>query len=112
MNVGNLYDTLGTSQQRVLIHETSHVWQGKNSTFALTYVFNSVLNQCLHGNGAYSHTPGQPWKSCNAEQQVQIIELGQKMVVKNRRLPQPPELGRRGRWAEALPACLRACPCS
>jgi hypothetical protein len=74
MNVGNLYGMLGTSQQRVLIHETSHIWQGKNSTLALTYVFNSVLNQCLHGIGAHSYTAGQPWKSYNAEQQAMIIE--------------------------------------
>jgi hypothetical protein len=58
INVGRFYGTLATSDQRLLIHETSHVWQGKNSRFAnsrfaLTYVFNSVFNQCLHGSGAY-----------------------------------------------------------
>jgi hypothetical protein len=74
INVGAFYSTLATSDQRLLIHETSHVWQGKNSRFALTYVFNSVLSQCLHGSGAYSYTAGQPWKSYNPEQQAMIIE--------------------------------------
>jgi hypothetical protein len=48
--------------------------RGKNSRLALTYVFNSVLNQCLHGSGAYSYTAGQPWRSYDAEQQAMIIE--------------------------------------
>lgn len=74
MNVGQYYGTLGTSHQRLLVHETTHVWQGKNSTLALTYVFSSVLNQGLHGNGAYSYTVGQPWKSYNAEQQAALVE--------------------------------------
>jgi hypothetical protein len=74
INVGRFYGALTTTRQGLLIHETSHVWQGKNSTFALTYVFNSVLSQCLHGVRAYSYTAGQPWKSYNAEQQAMIIE--------------------------------------
>ena len=74
MNVGRDYNTLGSSQQRLLVHETTHVWQGKNSTLALTYVFSSVLNQGLHGGGAYSYTAGQPWRSYNAEQQASIVE--------------------------------------
>jgi hypothetical protein len=74
MNVGKDYNTLGTSQQRLLVHETTHVWQGKNSTMALTYVFSSVLNQGLHGGAAYSYVAGQPWRSYNAEQQASIVE--------------------------------------
>jgi len=74
MNVGADYDTLGTSQQRLLVHETTHVWQGKNSTLALTYVFSSVINQGLYGGSAYSYTAGQPWRSYNAEQQASIVE--------------------------------------
>ena len=74
MNVGRDYNTLGSSQQRLLVHETTHVWQGKNSTLALTYVFSSVLNQGLHGGGAYSYSAGQPWRSYNAEQQASIVE--------------------------------------
>ena len=72
MNVGADYDTLGTSQQRLLVHETTHVWQGKNSTLALTYVFSSVINQGLYGGSAYSYTAGQPWRSYNAEQQALV----------------------------------------
>jgi hypothetical protein len=45
MNVGSSYNTLGVGDQRLLVHETTHVWQGKNSTFAMSYVFSSVLNQ-------------------------------------------------------------------
>jgi hypothetical protein len=74
MNVGNSYSTLASKDQTMLVHETAHVWQGKNSLFATTYVFSSLLNQCLHGVRAYVYTPGQPWKSYNAEQQAQIIE--------------------------------------
>lgn len=54
INAGKSYNTLVTSDQRLLIHEGTHVWQGRNSTFAMTYVFNSVLNQGIHGAGAYS----------------------------------------------------------
>ena len=74
MNVGNSYNTLGSGDQRLLVHEMTHVWQGKNSTFAMSYVFGSVLNQAMHGSGAYSYTAGQPWKSYNAEQQATIVE--------------------------------------
>jgi hypothetical protein len=74
MNVGKDYNALGTSQQHLLVHETTHVWQGKNSTLALTYVFSSLLNQGLHGSAAYTYTPGQPWRSYNAEQQAAIVE--------------------------------------
>lgn len=74
INVGSSYSTLGTKDQALLVHETAHVWQGKNSTLALTYVFSSALNQCVHGARAYSYAVGQPWKSYNAEQQASLIE--------------------------------------
>jgi hypothetical protein len=74
MNVGRDYGVLTTSRQHLLIHETTHVWQGKNSSLALSYVFDSVLKQGLHGAMAYSFKPGQPWKSYNAEQQAAIVE--------------------------------------
>jgi hypothetical protein len=74
MNVGDDYDKLATTEQRLLVHETTHVWQGKNSTFALSYVFSSLLHQALDGSGAYAYTPGQPWGSYNAEQQASIVE--------------------------------------
>ena len=74
MNVGKDYNSLLTSQRHLLVHETAHVWQGKNSTLALSYVFDSVLKQGLQGPAAYSYSPGQPWRSYNAEQQASLIE--------------------------------------
>lgn len=74
LNMGRYYNTLASSDQRLLIHEMTHVWQGKNSTFALAYVFNSVLKQGVQGGAAYSYTAGQPWRSYNAEQQASIVE--------------------------------------
>jgi len=73
INAGDEYDALATSSQDTLVHETTHVWQGKNSTFALSYVFNSVYNQCVMAN-AYAYAPGKPWKSYNVEQQASIVE--------------------------------------
>jgi hypothetical protein len=73
INVGDDYHSLTGSARNVLVHETAHVWQGKNSTFALSYVFNSVYNQCVRAN-AYAYTAGQPWSSYNVEQQASIVE--------------------------------------
>jgi hypothetical protein len=74
MNVGSDYATLGTgANQRLLVHETAHVWQGKNSTFALSYVFSSLVNQCFRDD-AYAYTAGRTWSSYNAEQQASIVE--------------------------------------
>jgi hypothetical protein len=64
----------------LLVHETTHVWQGRNSAFALSYVFGSAYSQCVAAlsgattSGAYAATPGQPWGSYNPEQQAQIVE--------------------------------------
>ena len=74
MNVGSAYADMSSSNTDLLVHETSHVWQGKNSLFALSYVFNSALHQCIRGNAAYNYTTGQAWSSYNAEQQASIIE--------------------------------------
>lgn len=73
INAGDEYDSLVTTSQDTLVHETTHVWQGKNSTFALSYVFNSIYSQCTLAN-AYAYSPGQPWKSYNVEQQASIVE--------------------------------------
>jgi hypothetical protein len=73
INVGDEYDSLTTSGRDTLVHETTHVWQGKNSTFALSYVFDSVWNQCVLKN-AYAYTPGDPWASYNVEQQASIVQ--------------------------------------
>lgn len=64
-----------TKHPGLLVHEVTHVWQGKNSAFALTYVLDSALAQCLLGStAAYTVTPGDPWRSYNAEQQASIVE--------------------------------------
>ena len=73
INVGADYGALDGSSKDVLVHETAHVWQGKNSVFALSYVFNSVYNQCVRAN-AYAYSPGQAWSSYNVEQQASIVE--------------------------------------
>lgn len=74
INVGDAYSTLTTSDQDTLVHETAHVWQGHNSRFALSYVFNSVYNQCKSAKSAYSYSAGMPWQSYNVEQQASIVE--------------------------------------
>lgn len=75
INVGSSkYDEMATTHSALLVHETMHVWQGKNSTFALSYVFNSVINQCMSGQGAYSYSLGQDWSSYGVEQQAKIVE--------------------------------------
>jgi len=87
MNVGSGYDLgddgngMASGDRRLLlVHETAHVWQGKNSVFALSYVYSSALAQCrgLSSSGdrgrAYDGEPGQAWGSYNAEQQAQLIE--------------------------------------
>jgi hypothetical protein len=75
VNVGSAnYNILGSSNQRLLVHETMHVWQGHNSTFALSYVYNSIINQCLSGQGAYTYSLGQSWSSYNVEQQAKLVD--------------------------------------
>jgi hypothetical protein len=73
INAGAAYDKLATTEKPLLVHEMTHVWQGENSWFALSYVFNSVYNQCVRGN-AYSYIPGRAWSSYNVEQQASIVE--------------------------------------
>jgi len=64
----------------LLVHEMTHVWQGRNSRFALTYVWESVISQCrgaISGGGtgaAYDYTPGMSWTSMNPEQQAHAVE--------------------------------------
>jgi len=74
MNVGSAYPDMSKSNTDLLVHETTHVWQGKNSILAQSFVYNSAINQCLRGTGAYSYTAGQAWSSYNVEQQASIVE--------------------------------------
>jgi hypothetical protein len=60
-----------------LVHEMTHVWQGRNSKFALSYVFSSVINQAfemIDGKNPYDYTPLSDWGSYNAEQQGHLVE--------------------------------------
>ncbi len=72
--------TTADEYRKLLVHETCHVWQGKNSVFALSYVFGSAYSQCaaaLGGattGGAYNYTAGSAWGSYNPEQQASIVE--------------------------------------
>jgi hypothetical protein len=72
--------TVDQGTKDLLVHEMTHVWQGKNSTSSMTYVINSVFHQCqgIFGAGsrgtAYGFTAGSPWHSYNAEQQAKIVE--------------------------------------
>lgn len=74
MNVGSAYPNMSTSNTGLLVHETTHVWQGKNSSLSLSYVFGSCVSQCLRGGAAYNYTPGSAWGSYNVEQQASIVE--------------------------------------
>ncbi len=74
ISVGSAFHDMSSSNTDLLVHETMHVWQGKNSVLALSYVFSSCISQCLRGGGAYSYTAGSPWSSYNVEQQASIVE--------------------------------------
>lgn len=74
MNVGTAYADMSSTNTDLLVHETMHVWQGKNSFFSLSYVFDSCISQCLRGGGAYNYTAGGDWGSYNVEQQASIVE--------------------------------------
>lgn len=72
--------TSNDANKELLVHELSHVWQGRNSRSSTTYVYNSIMHQCRASvggssrNGAYDYTPGQAWSTYNTEQQASIIE--------------------------------------
>lgn len=66
--------------QSLLVHETGHVWQGKNSKLALSYVWGSVISQCrgvvagASTSAAYRYTVGTAWDTLNPEQQASLVE--------------------------------------
>jgi hypothetical protein len=66
------YPDMSKSYPGLLVHETTHAWQGKNSTLALSYVFASAISQCM--GDAYGYTAGKPWGEYNPEQQASIVE--------------------------------------
>lgn len=81
MNIGPThYANMAASHPALLVHETAHVWQGRNSAFALTYALESALHQCAgilstsDRGAAYAYTAGAAWSSYNPEQQAKIVE--------------------------------------
>jgi hypothetical protein len=64
-------------RSRWLVHETAHVWHGKASWFALSYLYASVYWQfqgMLSGGDPYRYNWTHPWSSFNVEQKAQIVE--------------------------------------
>jgi hypothetical protein len=89
INVGPTYypDTTKDSYgKETLVHEMTHVWQGKNNVFALTATLASLAAQCrgmsVSGgykgrSAAYRYTIGTPppaWGRFNPEQQANIVQ--------------------------------------
>lgn len=84
INVGSDYSTLSGNTQRLLIHETAHVWQGKNSLFALSYVFDSCINQCLHGNAATVIRRVIPGVRTTSSSRLPSSKIGSGLASRNR----------------------------
>lgn len=89
INVGGTYypdTTKDAFGKETLVHEMTHVWQGKNNVFALTATLASLAAQCrgmsVSGgykgrSAAYRYTIGTPppaWGSFNPEQQANIVQ--------------------------------------
>jgi len=62
--------------QKTLIHELTHVWQGQHTTWAWSYVFSSAWHQAGNSNAAYAYDKDnlKPWDDYNPEQQAKIVE--------------------------------------
>jgi hypothetical protein len=60
----------------MVIHESTHVWQGIHSAFSWWYVFNSLYNQIKCGDHAYDVDEKnlKTWSTYNVEQQAHLIE--------------------------------------
>jgi len=89
INVGPKYYpdlTITAWGKDLLVHEMTHVWQGKHSVFALSATLGALAAQCrgmsVSGgfsgrSGAYAYSvtsPLTPWGNFNPEQQAQIVE--------------------------------------
>ncbi len=81
MNVGpRHFANMAASDPALLVHEMTHVWQGRNDKSAMTFVRNSIMNQTksnVRGSShseAYDFTPGQNWSTYGVEQQASLIE--------------------------------------
>jgi hypothetical protein len=61
--------------QKLLIHELTHVWQGEHSGSSWDYVFSSAWSQALLDDAyAYDKQRLKPWNDYNPEQQAHIVE--------------------------------------
>jgi hypothetical protein len=61
--------------QKTLIHELTHVWQGEHSGSSWDYVLSSAWSQTLLDDAyAYDKQRLQPWDDYNPEQQAHIVE--------------------------------------
>jgi hypothetical protein len=87
INVGGMYSdqsllpsTYDTNKHELkgsmLVHESTHVWQGVNGAFSWWYVFDSLYNQAQSGSHAYDvdETHLQTWDSYGVEQQAHLVE--------------------------------------
>jgi len=83
LNIGDAYaNPLGPAKHypmkaQLLIHELTHAWQIKHSTFLPGLVCDSVVNQARNefGGSVYKYGPaGQPWSKFNLEQQASIVD--------------------------------------
>ena len=71
------YDTqTGEKAGSLLVHESTHVWQGIHSAFSWGYVFNSLYYQYKCGSRAYDvdETNLHTWGTYNVEQQAHLVE--------------------------------------
>jgi hypothetical protein len=71
------YDT--QSKERagsLLVHESTHVWQGVHSAFSWSYVFRSLYDQIRCGSHAYDVDEKhlRTWSSYGVEQQAHLVE--------------------------------------
>jgi hypothetical protein len=86
MNVGpGAFPDMSVMNRNLLVHEMTHVWQGRNDFFALRFVVGSLIAQCggiqagggFSGrNAAYGYDPAhlRDWSDYNPEQQAMIVE--------------------------------------
>jgi hypothetical protein len=85
INVGSQYGSLLPSSYdfqtmersgSLLVHESTHVWQGIHSAFSWWYVFNSLYSQYKCGQHAYDVDEAHltTWSDYGVEQQAHLVE--------------------------------------
>jgi len=74
MNMASGYcPDLASSDPGLLVHEMTHVWQGKNGATDENFMIESVLVQTTAGASAYDYTIGMRWGQYNPEQQASLV---------------------------------------